>query len=60
MREAQARQRTDAELVRSALDGSEDAFAELVRRYQDLLYRHAERMSGSPDEAEDIVQLAFI
>ena len=60
MREAQARQRTDAELVRSALDGSDDAFAELVRRYQDLLYRHAERMSGSPDEAEDIVQLAFI
>lgn len=60
MREAQARQRTDAELVKGALDGSEDAFAELVRRYQDLLYRHAERMSGSPDEAEDIVQLAFI
>ena len=60
MRAAQARQRTDAELVKSALDGSEEAYAELVRRYQDLLYRHAERMAGSPDEAEDIVQLAFI
>ena len=60
MREAQARQWTDAELVSSALDGSEEAYAELVRRYQDLLYRHAERMAGGPDEAEDIVQLAFI
>jgi RNA polymerase sigma-70 factor (ECF subfamily) len=60
MREAQARQRSDAELVKSALEGSEEAYAQLVRRYQDLLYRHAERMAGSPDEAEDIVQLAFI
>jgi len=60
MRGAQGRQRTDGELVRGALDGSEEAYSELVRRYQDLLYRHAERMSGSPDEAEDIVQLAFI
>lgn len=60
MRGEQARQRTDSELVRDTLDGSEQAYAELVRRYQDLLYRHAERMAGSPDEAEDIVQRAFI
>ena len=60
MRGAQARHRTDGDLVSEALDGSDEAYAELVRRYQDLLYRHAERMAGSPDEAEDIVQLAFI
>ena len=41
MREVQARQRTDGELVSDTLDGSEQAYAELVRGYQDLLYRHA-------------------
>lgn len=51
---------TDAELVRASLDGSDSAFGELVRRYQDLLYRHAERMTGRPDDAEDVVQAAFI
>lgn len=57
---AEARQRTDAELVRDSLAGSEAAFGEIVRRYQDLLYRHAERMSGGADDAEDIVQTALI
>lgn len=60
MRAAQARQLSDGDLVRAVLGGSDGAYAELVRRYQDLLYRHAERMAGSPDEADDIVQLAFI
>lgn len=32
----------------------------LVRRYEDVLYRYAERMTGRPDEAADIVQQAFI
>ncbi|MDT8436879.1 MAG: RNA polymerase sigma factor [Gemmatimonadota bacterium] len=53
-------QRTDAELVRDILEGREPAFAELVRRYQDLLYRHAVRMTGAADEAEDVVQAAFV
>ena len=57
---AEARQQTDAELVRDSLAGSEAAFGEIVRRYQDLLYRHAERMSGGADDAEDIVQTALI
>ena len=51
---------SDAELVRQALQGSDRAFGELVRRYQDLLYRHAERMTGGQDDAEDVVQSAFI
>lgn len=51
---------SDAELVRHALQGSDRAFGELVRRYQDLLYRHAERMTGRQDDAEDVVQSAFI
>jgi RNA polymerase sigma-70 factor (ECF subfamily) len=51
---------SDAELVGQALRGSDRAFGELVRRYQDLLYRHAERMTGRVDDAEDVVQSAFI
>jgi len=42
------------------LRGSDRAFGEIVRRYQDLLYRHAERMTGRQDDAEDVVQSAFI
>ena len=47
-------------MVGQALRGSDRAFGELVRRYQDLLYRHAERMTGRRDDAEDVVQSAFI
>ncbi len=54
------RNATDTELVRQALDGSDRAFGEIVRRYQDLLYRHAVRMTGRQDDAEDVVQSAFI
>jgi RNA polymerase sigma-70 factor (ECF subfamily) len=54
------RQHTDAELVEASLRGSHQAFGELVRRYQDVLYRHAERMTGRVDDAEDVVQATFI
>ncbi len=42
------------------LDGRQDQYGVLVRRYQDVLFRYAERMTGRPDEAEDIVQLTFV
>ena len=51
---------SDAELVARTLAGSEAAFAELVDRYNDLLCRHAQRMLGRPDDAEDVVQSAWI
>lgn len=51
---------SDAKLVARALSGSEAAFAELVGRYNDLLTRHAQRMLGRPDDAEDVVQTAWI
>jgi RNA polymerase sigma-70 factor (ECF subfamily) len=57
---AEPRHRSDGELVSEALKGSQPAFGELVRRYQDLLYRHAERMTGRADDAEDVVQATFI
>lgn len=42
------------------LDGDTDAYAHLVERYRDVLYRYAERMTGRPDDAADVVQQAFI
>ncbi|MGV3708405.1 MAG: RNA polymerase sigma factor [Gemmatimonas sp.] len=40
--------------------GDRDAFATLINRYSDPLYRHALGMTGSPDVAEDILQTSFI
>lgn len=51
---------SDAELVAGAIAGSDAAFSVLVARYNDLLYRHAVRMLGEADEAEDAVQSAWI
>ena len=42
------------------LGKSEGAFSVLVGRYNDLLYRHAFRMLGEADDAEDAVQTAWI
>lgn len=53
-------QRTDEEIVHAVLDGDREAYRVLVRRYQDVLYRHAERMVGRPDAAEDMVQNALV
>jgi len=53
-------QESDAVLVAQAIAGSDAAFAALVDRYNDLLYRHAERMLGQADDAEDVVQSAWI
>ncbi len=50
----------DQLIIRSVLDGNRDMFALLVARYSDPLYRHALSMTGSPDVAEDILQLSFI
>ncbi|MGH7541839.1 MAG: RNA polymerase sigma factor, partial [Gemmatimonadota bacterium] len=46
--------------MRAVLDGDTEAYAHLVRRYKDVLYRYAERMTGRPDDAADVVQQAFI
>lgn len=46
--------------MRAVLDGDTEAFAHLVERYKDVLYRYAERMTGRPDDAADVVQQAFI
>ena len=51
---------TDQLIIQRVLTGNRDAFKTLIQRYTDPLYRHALCMTGSPDVAEDILQLSFI
>jgi RNA polymerase sigma-70 factor, ECF subfamily len=50
----------DQLIINRVLAGNRELFATLVQRYSDPLYRHALSMTGSPDVAEDILQLSFI
>ena len=50
----------DQQIIAGVLAGDRDAFATLIQRYSDPLYRHALGMTGSPDVAEDILQQSFI
>jgi RNA polymerase sigma-70 factor (ECF subfamily) len=52
--------RSDAELVNAAIGGDVQSFAELSRRYRDMYTRFAVRMVGDRDDAEDVLQLAFV
>lgn len=53
-------ERTDEQVVRDVLAGDQDAFRLLVRRYGDTMHGHALRMTGSTDEAADLVQKALV
>jgi len=51
---------TDTELVAAARDGDQAAFGALVEKYQAMAYSLAYRMTGSAEDAEDLVQEAFL
>src|SRR5260221_10622557 len=51
---------SDQRIIQRVLAGERDEFTVLITRYSDPLYRHALCMTGSPDVAEDILQLSFI
>ena len=51
---------SDAELVRGALRGEARAQRALVERHRDAAYRLARTATGDAEEAQDIVQQAFI
>ncbi len=51
---------TDAELVRSTLDGDTRAFTELVDRHAPACLRYAARMLGDRADAEDAAQESFL
>jgi RNA polymerase sigma-70 factor, ECF subfamily len=50
----------DAELVAAVRRGDREAFAALVRRHQEPLYRYGRSMALSRDVAQDLVQDSFI
>lgn len=51
---------SDASLVRRARDGEYGAFEQLFERHRALVYRYAYQMVGRRDDAEDMVQDAFV
>lgn len=51
---------TDAELVRQARRGDDNALEMLLRRYQDPLYGYLLRMLKNRQDAEETVQAAFL
>jgi RNA polymerase sigma-70 factor (ECF subfamily) len=51
---------TDADTVALARDGDSDAFRTLVERHSRAVYRIAYRMTGRPQDAEDVVQDTFL
>ena len=51
---------TDAATVALARDGDTEAFRALVEHHSRAVYRLAQRMTGSPQDAEDVVQETFL
>jgi RNA polymerase sigma-70 factor, ECF subfamily len=51
---------TDAAAVALARDGDSDAFRALVERHSRAVFRLAQRMTGNPQDAEDVVQETFL
>lgn len=50
----------DIELVKQTLQGNEEGFEKLVKRYQDKVYTLCYRYSGNDEDAYDLAQEAFI
>ncbi len=50
----------DRRLIAECLQGRTAAFGELVRRYQDRLYNTVYRLVEHPEDAQDVVQEAFL
>jgi len=50
----------DRDWVRSAQEGDEEAFAQLVRRHSGGLHRAVARVLADDSEAWDVVQMAFL
>ena len=53
-------EQNEPELIAQILDGNDDAYATLIDRYKEGLYRHCFRFTRDEDEAEDIAHEAFI
>ena len=51
---------TEKELVRAAAEGDASAFEALLRQYENKVYHLALKMCGSPEDAADVAQEAFL
>jgi RNA polymerase sigma-70 factor (ECF subfamily) len=51
---------SDAMLVHAVIGGDVEAFATLVHRYRDTYTRFAVRVLGGHEDADDVLQLAFM
>lgn len=51
---------TEAEIVGKVLKGDRQAYALLVHEYQSPIYNLAYRMTGNPEDADDLTQEAFL
>ena len=52
--------RDETQLIQAVLTGDTDAFGDLVTKYQNRLFNTMFHVAGSREEAEDIVQEAFV
>ena len=59
-RKKQTIEERDRELVRLAKKGDANAFGQLMLEYQNKIYRLARRMTETDEDAEDVLQEAFI
>lgn len=52
--------RDDHEIIRACLDGSQEAFAALVKRHEERAFWAAYRVLGDADASRDVAQEAFV
>jgi len=53
-------EQNETELIARIMDGDDDAYATLINRYKEGLYRHCFRFMRDEGDAEDVAQEAFI
>ena len=58
--EAAERQADERRWIAASLDGDRDAFGELVRRYQQRVFRLAGRFFRRPEDVEEVAQETFL
>lgn len=53
-------EQNESELIARIMNGDDEAYAALIDRYKQGLYRHCFRFVRNEDEAKDLAQTAFI